>query len=490
MYKRYILTLIVVFVAVKAFAQNGLGDPVIYRNFISGNSLHGAEIPGFVGGTAPYSFSTADMPPEGSYTLINNTNTVSAWWPTLDHTPGDGNNGYMLIVKTRSVGFQVLFEQGVDNLCAGTNYEFGAFIANISRNPGAVTPRIRLRVETNTTPRVQIVPDLAIPINYSATGAVWANPIMNFSPMANGSVIVSIISETPGGASTDDLAIDDITVNAEGQKIDAAFDNGGDYRPVCADSPTSFSATATTPTSGNVIKWQRKLDDGAWVDIPGETSTKITFLSATVPGTYRYRAASASPDKIAKFSCSVVTNELTVWVKPLVTASAGSQKFYLRGGTPVMLQGSSNSGSFFWTVESGADISSLSSSTELTPFASPNQTTVYVLHASGDANTCGPDIISKVTVAVADDIMLPNTFTPNGDGINDKWVIGGINSYQNPLVQVYDRNGQLVYRSAGANTSAWDGTYKGKNVPTGNYYYIVDLNTNGIKLTGSVTVLR
>lgn len=496
MFRKTLLNLIVVliiclFTAVKTFAQDGLGDPIIYRNFGAGSSLYGSEIPGIVGGTAPYSFKKSGVPPEGSYTIINNTDVApSVWWPTTDHTSGDGNDGYMLIVKTRTSGYQVLFEHVVDNLCAGTNYQFAAFVANISRNPGAVTPKLILRVETKTTPRT-IIQDIRIgTISYNPGGAiVWANPVAPFTPPADGSVIVSIISETPGGPSTDDLAIDDVTVNAEGQKIDAAFNDGGDYREVCVNSPTSFSATATTPTAPNLIKWQRKVEGGVWVDIPGETSTSITFESATVSGRYYYRASSASPDKIDKFSCSVVTNELSVWVKPLVAASAGSPKFYLRGNPPVILEGSSNSGAFYWDVEPGGDINSLSSTTVLNPLASPNVTTTYVLHAMPDNNTCGDAVIRTVVVTVADDIKMPNTFTPNGDGINDTWVIGGINSYQNPVVQVYNRNGQLVYRSV-SGSSPWDGTYKGKNVPAGNYYYIVDLNINGFKLSGSVTVIR
>lgn len=494
MFRKTLLNLIValviiLFATVAVRAQNGLGDPIIYRYFGAGAALYGDAIPGYVGGTAPYLYSNSGVPPEGSYTLVNNTNFApSIWWPTTDHTPGDGDNGYMLIVKTRNTGFQVLFEQGVDNLCAGTNYQFGAFISNISRNPGTVTPKLRLRVETSS--RVQLA-EQAFDIFYDPTGKLWANPIVPFTPAADGSIIVSIISETPGGPSTDDLAIDDITVNAQGQKIDAAFDGGpGAYREVCMNSPTTFSATATAPDPvTNVIKWQRKFNDGVWVDIPGETSTTITFTSETVPGRYYYRAASAPPDRIAKFSCSVVTNELTVSVQPLVDASAGPPKFYLRGNSPVMLEGSSNSGSFYWDVEPGGDISSLSSTTVLNPLASPNQTTTYVLHAMPDNNTCGDAVIRTVVVSVADDIKMPNTFTPNGDGINDTWVIGGINSYQNPVVQVYNRNGQLVYRSV-SGSSPWDGTYKGKNVPAGNYYYIVDLNINGIKLSGSVTVIR
>jgi gliding motility-associated-like protein len=144
-----------------------------------------------------------------------------------------------------------------------------------------------------------------------------------------------------------------------------------------------------------------------------------------------------------------------------------------------------------WEVVSGADVGSLSSTTIATPLASPNETTIYKLTANTDNNTCGPQPAPRfVTVTVADDITLPNTFTPNSDGINDKWIIGGIDSYPNPAVRVFNRNGQLIFRSVGIGTSAWDGTYNGKNVPAGTYYYIVDLNINGLKLSGSVTVLR
>jgi hypothetical protein len=195
----------------------GLGDPIINVTFGADNPVHGPEIPGFVGGDVPYTFTNANVPPTGSYTLLNNTNVASnIWWPTLDHTPGDGDNGYMLIVKTRTSGFEVLYERTVSGLCAGTEYEFLAYVANISRNAGGVPPKLRLRVQTNTNPRVDVRPngdELISPINYNAFGQVsvdWIPIITSFTPNASGSVIVSIISESPGGPSADDLAIDDI----------------------------------------------------------------------------------------------------------------------------------------------------------------------------------------------------------------------------------------------------------------------------------------
>jgi hypothetical protein len=259
---KLIATLVILLFAVNHLrAQTGLGDPVINSNFGVGSSVHGPEFPG----TNNYIFSNENLPPTGSYTIINNTNVApTVWWPTTDHTPGDGNNGYMMIVKTRASGFEVLYERLVNDLCAGTDYEFLAYVANISRNAGGVAPTLRLRIQTNTNPRVDVRPDeILSPISYNPSGAVsipWIPILTSFTASASGSVVVSIISETTGGPSTDDLAIDDVTVKARGQKIDADFTTGSDpsSRKVCVDDPQLFTARASTPIFPNVIQWQRK----------------------------------------------------------------------------------------------------------------------------------------------------------------------------------------------------------------------------------------
>nr|WP_294790552.1 gliding motility-associated C-terminal domain-containing protein [uncultured Mucilaginibacter sp.] len=494
-----VASVILFFTAVNSQAQNGLGDPVMNFTFGAGSSVHGPEVPGINN----YTFTNADVPPIGSYTVLNNTNVAPAiWWPTTDHTIGDGNNGYMMIARTRTNGFEVLFEYRANGLCAGTSYEFGAYLLNLTRTPGGTPPELILRVVEAPTATTTGATILEIPygpvtqLSQNPTDADWVHPTMNFTcPAGVGSVKVFIISKTPGGTGMDDLAIDDITVNAMGQRIDAAFDSGNPtYQEVCADTPQPFSATATTPTAGNDIKWQRKLNDGLWADIPGATSTNLSFTSETVAGMYRYRAASAPPDKLGSFSCSVVTNELTVWVKPVVIVNANANpdgnKLYLRGLAPIQLLGSTNSTDFHWEVEPGGDISSLSSTTVLNPLASPNVTTTYILRSNPDANTCGISRESRVTVLVADDLIIANTFTPNADGINDTWFIRGLNTYPDAITQIYNRNGQLIFKSIGGSASPWDGTYKGKNVPAGSYYYIVDLNLNNLKVSGSVTVIR
>ena len=83
---------------------------------------------------------------------------------------------------------------------------------------------------------------------------------------------------------------------------------------------------------------------------------------------------------------------------------------------------------------------------------------------------------------------IPNLFSPNGDGSNDTWTIGGLSAYPEAMVSVFDRWGQKVY-SGDSSSDAWDGTYDGKNLPTADYYYILDLG-NGETYNGVVTLKR
>jgi gliding motility-associated-like protein len=84
-------------------------------------------------------------------------------------------------------------------------------------------------------------------------------------------------------------------------------------------------------------------------------------------------------------------------------------------------------------------------------------------------------------------------FTPNGDGINDKWLVtdGGACTSK-IIVSVFNRYGGLVYNNENYQNN-WDGTYKGKPVPDGTYYYVINyklVTGNTIALKGNVTILR
>ncbi|QKJ30409.1 gliding motility-associated C-terminal domain-containing protein [Mucilaginibacter mali] len=98
------------------------------------------------------------------------------------------------------------------------------------------------------------------------------------------------------------------------------------------------------------------------------------------------------------------------------------------------------------------------------------------------------------TVVVLDEsacvIKVPNTFTPNGDGINDTWKFSlpGAVTFNITSVRVYSRAGMLVYQSNDY-SKPWDGTMNGQQLPAATYYYIIESDDRK-KISGSVTIIR
>eukprot|EP01037_Dinobryon_pediforme_P017342 gene17342-17533_t len=104
-----------------------------------------------------------------------------------------------------------------------------------------------------------------------------------------------------------------------------------------------------------------------------------------------------------------------------------------------------------------------------------------------DANGCQATQQIMVS-AQCPDVHIPNTFTPNGDGINDLWDIAGLEADHSALVKVYNRYGTLLYESKGYPTP-WNGEMNGKKLPAGVYYYIVNAKNNKQKYSGSLTII-
>ena len=101
---------------------------------------------------------------------------------------------------------------------------------------------------------------------------------------------------------------------------------------------------------------------------------------------------------------------------------------------------------------------------------------VIASEACGGSDIAGPNV--------------PDAFTPNGNSINDTWVIPGLEGYNTKEMAVYSRYGTLVYYS-GAYANDWDGTLMGNGVavPDGTYYYTLTLD-GGKQLSGYVYINR
>lgn len=98
--------------------------------------------------------------------------------------------------------------------------------------------------------------------------------------------------------------------------------------------------------------------------------------------------------------------------------------------------------------------------------------------------------IDNVTKEIS--TLIPNMISPNGDGDNDVWKLPFIDLlYPQAHVEIYNKWGQQIFKSDGYDVP-WDGRYNGKDVPDGNYYYIINLNSSGDDqiFKGALLVLR
>ncbi|WP_157963214.1 MBG domain-containing protein, partial [Algoriphagus litoralis] len=82
-----------------------------------------------------------------------------------------------------------------------------------------------------------------------------------------------------------------------------------------------------------------------------------------------------------------------------------------------------------------------------------------------------------------------NSFTPNGDGVNDTWGVPDLRYFIGVRVQVFDRNGERIFYTEDANVR-WDGTYNGKEMPAGTYFWIVEVIETGNVRRGILTILK
>lgn len=165
------------------------------------------------------------------------------------------------------------------------------------------------------------------------------------------------------------------------------------------------------------------------------------------------------------------------------TANAGADKEIMQGDSVVLNGQAKGDGiNFYWSP-----LSFLSPDTSLTPTVKPPQDIIYTLTVESAA--CG--IVSDdVFVKVFKQLYVPNVFTPNGDGTNDTWVIEGIQTYADNVVQVFNRYGQKVFESNGY-SSPWNGTAaNGKPLPAGTYYYLIDTKKTTRKYAGWIMILR
>lgn len=234
---------------------------------------------------------------------------------------------------------------------------------------------------------------------------------------------------------------------------------------------TFVFADKSNGLTGSILTWNWKFGDGT---VSGSQNPTRKYTSAQT-----FNVSLVITNQQGCFSDTAIKN-VVVHSYPIV--NAGPDQYVLEGGSTVLnATAYGNNLQYRWTPATWLD-----NPTILKPVSTPADDISYRLTVTGTGGcTNYDDVFIKLLKAPT----IPNAFSPNGDGINDVWLIKYLESYPGCTVQVFNRYGSIVFESNGY-ARPWDGTMNGSPLPVGVYYYIINPKNGRKPYTGNVTILR
>jgi gliding motility-associated-like protein len=187
----------------------------------------------------------------------------------------------------------------------------------------------------------------------------------------------------------------------------------------------------------------------------------------------------------AQIMVNVYTNPTVNIVDSLATIIAGSSYVPSSITSPDVIQ-------WLWQPATG-----LSCNNCAQPTLSPGQTTRYEERVYNQYGCSGFDFITVQVLCDNGNLYIPNTFSPNGDGVNDYFYPRGKGLYSIKAMRIFNRWGQAVFEKVNFSpndiSSAWDGKFNGQPLPTDVYVYIIEVicsNSTVLTSKGTITLLR
>ena len=234
---------------------------------------------------------------------------------------------------------------------------------------------------------------------------------------------------------------------------------------------TFYFTDKSISRSGSITNWFWNLGDG---------STSVIQNPARKYGSAKNFNISLYIKNQQNCNSDTIIKSIVVHSYPVV--NAGPDINVLEGGNAIIKATASGNGlQYLWTPDNY-----LNNNKVLQPVTTPFADITYKLTATG---TGGCTLSDEMVVTVLKSVGIPTAFSPNGDGINDTWIIQYMESYPGSTVEVFNRYGQQVFYSSGY-SQPWNGTLKGNALPVGVYYYIINPKNGRLPYTGSVTILK
>lgn len=412
--------------------------------------------------------------------------------PTTLSVCAGNTTGYKLQANVSAGYTNPTYQWQVNASGAGWTDITGATTTHTTVNPSASgTYQYRLSVGDGVvSTNCRVVSDL-ITITVKDLPAITAT---NNGPACVGAAIYLIA--TDGGSSYLWTGPDGYTSNTQTATINAVTLGQAGVYTVTVTTAEGCTTTASTTVAVGSRPIATVSND---VVICAGTSTTLqagggqSYLWSPVTGLSNPAIANpiASPATTTVYTVAVSDNSYscpslaTVTVKVLTgaKANAGADKVVIRGNS-LQMEGivAGDNISYYWTP-----VDYLNNAGLLNPISTPEKTITYTLHVLSEAGCVSAE--DDITVTVHEKVIIPNTFSPNGDGINDVWNIAGLDTYSKASVSIFNRYGSPVYKSIGY-ASPWNGTNQGEALPVGTYYYVIDLKNDTPARSGWIWLTR
>lgn len=237
------------------------------------------------------------------------------------------------------------------------------------------------------------------------------------------------------------------------------------------DSNGTLTFRPTEHTHGEAIFDVFLSDDGSFAP-PNENSSAVQSFKITVtPVNY-------PPDNITLSSPRVLEKQpVGTYVGRLTTSDLDPEDTH----TYSLVAGTGSSGNEFFAIDGDQLVTNT--------ILNWDDGEIYSIRIKSSDGEFSFEKIFQITILkLIEGVKFANAITPNGDGVNDTWEIEDIDAFPDALVYVYDKAGQVVFKSSGG-YQPWDGTHNGKNLPMGTYYYVIDLRDGSAVYEGTITII-
>jgi gliding motility-associated-like protein len=192
-------------------------------------------------------------------------------------------------------------------------------------------------------------------------------------------------------------------------------------------------------------------------------------------------------------NCFTDSAEVFIKVWPIPAVNAGADQTLVVGNS-LQLKTNTSPDVTSWQWFGAGTMSCATCSTTL---ANPKQTTNYKVVVKNDGGCSASDDVTVNVICNNGNLFVPNAFSPNGDGMNDKFYPGGTGINRIKSLRVFSRWGEVVFErvnfSANDASSGWDGKYKGELLAPDVYIWSCEViceNNELLTFKGDVTLLR